>query len=50
MGKIYSDKHKAMKEQFHYIYVFEPRLDKTCLREFPTRPDTNRPCAATEAS
>ena len=22
---------------------FEPRHDKTCLREFPTRPDTNRP-------
>ena len=21
----------------------EPRHDKTCLREFPTRPDTNRP-------
>ena len=23
--------------------VFEPRHDKTCLLEFPTRPDTNRP-------
>ena len=23
--------------------IFEPRHDKTCLREFPTRPDTNRP-------
>ena len=26
-----------------YINIFEPRHDKTCLREFPTRPDTNRP-------
>ena len=25
------------------IIVFEPRHDKTCLREFPTRPDTNQP-------
>ena len=23
--------------------LYEPRHDKTCLREFPTRPDTNRP-------
>ena len=23
--------------------LFEPRHEKTCLREFPTRPDTNRP-------
>ena len=23
--------------------LFEPRHDKTCLREFPTRPDTNLP-------
>ena len=23
--------------------VFDPRHDKTCLRVFPTRPDTNRP-------
>ena len=23
-------------------YLFEPQHDKTCLREFPTRPDTNR--------
>ena len=23
--------------------MYEPRHDKTCLREFPTRPDTNRP-------
>ena len=22
---------------------YEPRHDKTCLRDFPTRPDTNRP-------
>ena len=25
------------------IKISEPRHDKTCLREFPTRPDTNRP-------
>ena len=25
------------------ILLFEPRHDKTCLREFPTRPDTQRP-------
>ena len=24
-------------------FIYEPRHDKTCLREFPTRPDTNRP-------
>ena len=24
-------------------YVYEPRHDKTCLREFLTRPDTNWP-------
>ena len=24
-------------------YIYESRHDKTCLREFPTRPDTNRP-------
>ena len=23
--------------------TYEPQHDKTCLREFPTRPDTNRP-------
>ena len=23
--------------------INDPRHDKTCLREFPTRPDTNRP-------
>ena len=23
--------------------IYEPRHDKTCLREFPTMPDTNRP-------
>ena len=23
--------------------LYEPRHDKMCLREFPTRPDTNRP-------
>ena len=23
--------------------IIEPRHDKTCFREFPTRPDTNRP-------
>ena len=34
------------------VKIYEPRHDKTCLREFPTRPDTNRPahCTATEAS
>ena len=26
-----------------FIAVFEPWQDKTCLWEFPTRPDTNRP-------
>ena len=26
-----------------FEYRTEPRHDKTCLREFPTRPDTNRP-------
>ena len=25
------------------LYLYEPRHDKMCLREFPTRPDTNRP-------
>ena len=25
------------------INVYDPRHDKTCLREFPTTPDTNRP-------
>ena len=25
------------------LYVLQPRHDKMCLREFPTRPDTNRP-------
>ena len=24
-------------------HLIEPRHEKTCLREFPTRPDTNRP-------
>ena len=24
-------------------YIYEPRHDKMCLREFLTRPDTNRP-------
>ena len=24
-------------------FIIEPRQDKTCLREFPTLPDTNRP-------
>ena len=27
----------------HVVTIIEPRHDKTCLREFPTRPDTNRP-------
>ena len=31
------------------FYSNEPRHDKMCLREFQSRPDTNRP-AATEAS
>ena len=26
-----------------YIYIYEPWHDKMCLREFPTRPDTNWP-------
>ena len=26
-----------------YTNKCEPRHDKTCLREFPTRPDSNRP-------
>ena len=26
-----------------YHYTYEPRHDKTCIHEFPTRPDTNRP-------
>ena len=26
-----------------WVYIFEPRHDKTCLRESPTRPDTNQP-------
>ena len=26
-----------------FFFAFEPRQDKTCLREFPTRPDANRP-------
>ena len=26
-----------------YEITIEPRHDMTCLREFPTRPDTNRP-------
>ena len=30
--------------------IYEPRRDKTCLREFPTRPDNKPACAATEAS
>ena len=25
------------------FFLFEPRQNKTCLQEFPTRPDTNRP-------
>ena len=25
------------------LHKHEPRHNKTCLREFPTRPDTNRP-------
>ena len=25
------------------VLTYEPRHDKTCLREFPTRPDTNQP-------
>ena len=25
------------------MYLFEPRHEKMCLRESPTRPDTNRP-------
>ena len=25
------------------LFIYEPRHDKTCLREFPTRPDTNQP-------
>ena len=32
---------------YHYVIKntikYEPRHNKTCLREFPTRPDTNRP-------
>ena len=29
--------------EMHPKDAYEPRHDKTCLREFPTRPDTNRP-------
>ena len=34
--------------EFYQLYeeeadLYEPRHDKTCLREFSTRPDTNRP-------
>ena len=25
------------------MYEYEPRHEKTCLREFPTTPDTNQP-------
>ena len=27
----------------HVLFIYEPRHNKTCLWEFPTRPDTNRP-------
>ena len=27
----------------YIVRITEPRHDKTCIREFPTRPDTNRP-------
>ena len=26
-----------------HMKIYEPRHDKMCLREFPTRPDTKRP-------
>ena len=32
----------ALKEN-NFIQLIESRHDKTCLREFPIRPDTNRP-------
>ena len=31
------------KKKNEMVIVFETRHDKTCLREFPTRPDINRP-------
>ena len=31
------------KEAAGPLVLCEPRHDKMCLREFPTRPDTNRP-------
>ena len=36
--------HETMNEcRFPVFFSYEPRHDKTCLREFSTRPDTNRP-------
>ena len=32
-----------IKEIYGISFTFEPLYDKTCLREFPSRPDTNRP-------
>ena len=36
---------KCSLDVFHFflVHIFELRHDKTCLREFPTRPDSNRP-------
>ena len=33
----------ATKKPWSYIYIYEPRHDKMCLREFPTRSDSNWP-------
>ena len=30
-------------QKMHVYVPYEPRHDKTCIQEFPTRPDTNRP-------
>ena len=33
----------TLRLHLHLFNAYEPRHDKTCLRGFPTRPDTNRP-------
>ena len=34
---------KCLPIRIHLKFMIEPRQDKKCLREFSTRPDTNRP-------
>ena len=38
----------VINERLNKLTIYEPRHEKTCLRDFPTRSDTNRVVESTD--